>query len=73
MRRRMVVLTIESILELFKDYIGDGAIPEDGRVVSLLYRPNDKGKLALLVESAEWVPGLEPIQARFDLQRIYTV
>jgi hypothetical protein len=72
MKERLVVIPIDSILELFKDYAGLIAVPDDAKAVKLMINPEER-KLAILVE-AESYPGPQPMEEiRFDLQRTYLV
>jgi hypothetical protein len=72
MKDRLIILPIDSILALFKDYAGLIAIPDDAKVTKLLLNPQER-KLAMEVESESW-DGLQvPEEIRFDLQRTYLV
>lgn len=72
MKRRLVIIPIDSILELFKDYAGLIAVPDDAQAEKLLL--NEQDRLMALQISAESYPGNQPMeQIRFDLQRTYVV
>jgi len=72
MKNRLVILPVDSVLELFKDYAGLIAVPDDAQVTQLLMNPRER-KMALVVE-AESYDGLQPTEEiRFDLQRTYVV
>lgn len=60
------------MLELFKDYAGLIAVPDDAYAVKLMFNPQER-KMAILIE-AESYPGPQPLEEiRFDLQRTYLV
>jgi hypothetical protein len=69
--RKTVVTTIDSILEIMKDYTM-GQVPEDAKAIKLMYNPHEK-KCAIVAESAEWTEGMLPIGIKFHLTRLYTV
>lgn len=72
MKQRLVILPIDSILALFKDYAGLIAVPDDAQATKLLLNPTER-KLAIDVD-AESYPGLQPTEEiRFDLQRTFVV
>jgi hypothetical protein len=72
MKERLIILPIDSILALFKDYAGLIAIPQDAKVTKLLLNPQER-KMAIEVESDSWT-GPQPCEEiRFDLQRTYVV
>ena len=48
-------------------------MPEDARLVKLLYSKKEKGKLALVVESEGIKSGADALEVKFDLRRMYTV
>lgn len=72
-RTRGVILTIDTIAELFKDYIGGEDVPEDAMAVKLMFKPTEQGKLALLMVSDSFPADAAPLQATFNLKRLYSV
>lgn len=72
-KRRMVILTIETITELIKDYLGSGTVPVDAVGQRLLINPRENGKLALEVASPNIKADAKPIYVNFDIKRIYNV
>lgn len=71
--RRRVVATIDTIVEIVKDYT-EGQVPQDARAVKLMFNPQER-KAAVVVESDEFKPeqaGL-PIGVKFELRRVYSV
>lgn len=72
MKNKLIIIPIDSILALFKDYAGLIAVPEDAKVDRLLLNPQER-KMALQI-SAESYPGPQPQEEiRFDLQRTFVV
>lgn len=73
MKERYVVVTIDTIAELFKDYCGPEDIPPDAMPTKLLFRPADRGRLAIQMVSDSWAEGLPPLNVSFTIRRIHTV
>lgn len=73
MKTRMISTTVDSLLEMFRDYFPSGDIPKGAQAVKLMHRPTDQGKLAILVESPEWKGEMPPLQVVFDIRRNYRV
>lgn len=72
-RDRMVILTIDTIGELLKDYVGENNIPVDAVAQRLLINPQDNGKLALELASPNIKADAKPIYVNFDIKRVYSV
>lgn len=72
LHQRRVLLTIDTILEIFKSYLSAEDLPQNTIPVRLLFKPTEQGKLAILAESLQWREGLAPLQVNFDIKRIYT-
>ena len=68
---RDVVISIESIMEILKDYLGEEDMPRDAVARSLMVNPKLENRVAILVESAEWGEELAPIEVRFVNKRVY--
>lgn len=73
MRERYVVLTIDTISELFKDYLSPEDLPENAVPVKLLFKPTEQGAMALEMFSLDWKEGLGPLKVTFDIKRVYGV
>jgi hypothetical protein len=73
MTDRMVIVTIDTITNLFKDYCSPGDIPQDAQPLQLKLKPTEMGRLAIVMESPEWKKGLTPLEVKFDIRRIYSV
>lgn len=73
MKTRLVIITAQTVMELFRDYLGPNNVPSSAQLVHLLYSKKEKGKLALVIESEDIPQGARPLQVRFDLRRVYTV
>jgi len=72
-RLRPIITTIDSILGLMKDYTQADDIPRDAKPVKLMLNPREKNRIAILVESDEWVGPQKPIMIKFDIRRMYGV
>jgi len=70
---RDIVVTIDTLMDLFRDYIGDNEIPMDARPIKLMFNPGERRKLAIMAESDEWREGMGPLVVAFDIKRIYGV
>jgi hypothetical protein len=73
MKERYVVLTIDTIGELFKDYVGPEELPWDAKPLKLIFKPTEMGRLALIMDSAYWTEGMPDININFDIKRVYGV
>lgn len=73
MKERHVVVTIDTIAELFKDYLSEADLPTNAVPMKLLFKPGEKGKLALEMFSLDWQDGLPPLAVNFDIKRVYGV
>lgn len=73
MRPRYIMLTIDTITELIKDYVGLDELPEDARAVKLMFKQNEQGKLAIEMISDTWQNEQAPINVNFRIKRVYSV
>lgn len=73
MQSRRVLITIDTILELLKNYCGSEDIPTDATPLKLMVNPKERNKVALVAESAAWPQGAAPLQINFQIKRIYSV
>lgn len=71
MKRRRCILTIDSIVALFKDYLTEEDMPTTVVPIKLMVNPKEVGKLAILAESLDWPQDAPPLQIHFDIRRIY--
>lgn len=69
---RTVVTTVNTLLEIFKDYLGPENVPEDARVVKILMHPQTR-RVRLVAESEEWSQGRPVLGVKFDLKRVFSV
>jgi len=72
MRERFVIVTIDTIVELLKDYCGQD-IPADAMPLRLLLRPEEKGRLAIELTSHEFKPDSPSLVVNFRSKRIHAV
>lgn len=68
---RMIILTLETICKIFKDYVGLVGFPEDAKPIKFMFNPQDR-KVAIVVETEETVN--VPVETiHFDIRRIFGV
>ena len=72
MRERYVVVTIDTIVELLKDYCGED-IPTDAMPLRLLLRPEEKGRLAIELISDSFKPDSPSLVVNFRNKRVFAV
>jgi hypothetical protein len=70
---RRVLITIDTIACLFKDYINSEDLPLTAKPIKLLFKPTEKGKLALLFTSDLWDGPQRDYQVQFGIKRISAV
>lgn len=71
-RKRMVILTVDTIGALLRDYIGE-AIPQTATSLRLEFSAKDNGKLAIIFEDDNIAENSQDIYTHFDLKRVYTI
>ena len=72
MKPRMVIIGIDDVCRLFKDYVGQVGFPQDAMPVTFMYNPtNRKVGIRVESESLNGDEGMEEI--KFDLRRVYGV
>ena len=72
MKQRLVIIPIDNVLALLKDYAGLIAVPKDAQVERLLINPQERKK-ALEISTEDWTGLQVPEEIRFDLQRTFMV
>lgn len=70
---RMLLTSIDTIMELFKDYCSQEDLPDDAMPITLLFNKNEKGRFCIVAVSDDWQQDLPPLEVKFDLKRIYSV
>lgn len=71
--RRYCITTIDSIMNLIKEYAGEAAnIPADAKIIKIKL-DNPTRKIMFMLESESW-NGPQPMEEiKFDLRRIHSV
>ena len=69
---RLVVIGIDDLTRLFRDYVGLVGFPEDARPVKFMLNSQER-KLGLVVESNEFKQFEQMEEIKFDLRRTYGV
>ncbi len=70
-RTRQVLVTANTLLEIFKNYCGPVDVPGDAKLVQMLIKPTERGRFKFVVESPEIREGQPPLEIRFMLKRVY--
>lgn len=74
MASRKIIIPVDSVLELFKSYTAENnEIPLDAKPVTLMFKPGETGRFAIVAESSEWNSNLPPIVINFDIRRMFSV
>jgi hypothetical protein len=73
MKPRYIMLTIDTITELIKDYVGLEELPEDARAIKLMFKSTEQGKLAIEMISDTWTTEQAPINVDFRIKRVYGI
>jgi len=68
MKVRPVLLSIDSLVEILKGYLGEDQLPLNAKAVRLRQNPQMANRLALEVESPDIV-GDPVIEVKFDIRR----
>lgn len=70
MQRRAVVVDIDGILRIFKDYLGD-AIPADAMPHALM-KQSDTGLVGLQVAGNSWQGDRGTVRVDFQIKRLFS-
>lgn len=73
MRKRIIIIPIDSIVALFKDYLGQDVIPRNAMPVKLQYNPALSGMFAVVVDSPDIPRDAPAAVANFKLKRMFAV
>lgn len=74
MARRKIIIPIDSVLEMFKSYTAENnEIPWDAKPVTLMVKPSENGRFAIVAQSESWGAALPPLEIKFDIQRSFLV
>lgn len=73
MRPRYIILTIDTITALLKDYVGGEDMPADAQPLKLMVNPQAGNKIAIEMGSDSWREGLPPLDIKFKIKRVYGV
>lgn len=73
MREKYVVTTIDTLAELFKDYMDPEDLPRTAQPMKLMIKPGEGNKAAIEFFDLSWPEGLPPLQLHFDIRRNYGI
>lgn len=71
--RRMVIVTVDTLVEVLKDYLGEENVPRDAQVVRMLVKPAEQGKFAIVIDSPSIPYDAPAVTADFQVKRFYSV
>jgi hypothetical protein len=71
-KRRQVILMIDDVVRLLRDYAGEGEIPEDAQAQKLMVNPSTR-EVAIQVGSDSWTSGMTPLRLSFKNRKVYGV
>lgn len=72
MRERILIVTVDTIMALLKDYAGQALeLPADTMITK--FRLTSDKKLEMMVESDEWTSNRQAEEIRFQMKRVYSV
>lgn len=73
MRRRRIIISVDDLMGLLKDYCPADDIPSDTMPERLLLRPAEQGRLGILAESRFWPVGAPALEVKFELRRFHSL
>ena len=74
MASRKIIIPVDSVLEMFKSYTAENnEIPADALPITLLVKPQEMGKFAIVARSNDWAENLPPLQIHFDIKRNFII
>jgi hypothetical protein len=69
---RRILIPIDSVMELFKDYASaNNDIPRDTVPLTLMVNPAERGMFAIRAESPSWTNDA-PMRIDFDIKRVFS-
>lgn len=73
MKKRMIILRIDDLSKIIRDYMLEEDAPRDMTISKLMVNPQEKNAIGVLVESDEWDGYQGEQRVVFDLKRYYGV
>ena len=73
MKDRRILITIDTLAELFKDYLTPEDLPADAMPVKLMLKPSEAGKLGVLMVSDSFPENAAPYYLNFNIKKVYSV
>ncbi len=71
-KRRMLIMGVDDITRLFKDYVGLVGFPADAEPTRFRIDPTTH-KISLEVSSNEWTHNQSPEEVKFEVKRTFRV
>lgn len=72
MKQRHIILTIETLSNLLKDYFSPDDLPTSALPVKLMFNPAER-KLAVQFTDDSWPSDASDLTVHFDIRRVYTL
>ena len=69
---RDLIIDINTIVALFKDYCSEEDVPADAKPLKIRFNHAER-KVEVLVESEAWEKDQPPIEVVFDIRRVFGV
>lgn len=69
MKTRVVIVTIDTLVEILRDYLGTDEVPTDAKPITLRVNPAEKGKFAIVLEGPS-IKADTMSNVHFDLRRV---
>ena len=73
MKTRYIVITIESLGNLLKDYMGSGEISPAAAPLRMMRKPSEANKLAIEFDDPQAPAGAPPLLVHFHLKRVHAI
>lgn len=73
MKKRMIILRIDDLTRIIRDYMLAEDAPQDMAGVKIMVNPAERNAIGLMVESDEWDGYLGEQRVVFDLKRYFGV
>lgn len=73
LKRRRVVISIDDVVSLLRDYCGYDDFPADTMPEKLQLHQTEQGRLCIVAESQHWEHGMPPLEVKFEIRRFHSL
>lgn len=70
-RNRRVLVTIDTLTDMLKDYLSAEDMPVDAMPIKMMVNPTENGKIAILMTSNDFPEAAPNYSVRFDIKKVY--